>query len=691
MTAAKFKVLAIDDEQDSLDILNTAIAQTFPGASFFTAMNGPHGIALALSAKPDIILLDIAMPEPDGFETCRQVKEDARLCHIPVVFITALKPEKETLEKAFTAGAEALILKPLELWELASQIRAMLKVKAANISQQADQKNLGLMVTQRTRELADELAAREKTIVSLKKSEELFRAIFDEAPLGIALNDSTTGHIYELNRKFSAIVGRTMEQMANTDWMSITHPEDLSKSLEMMAHVNSGKLNSFQMEKRYLKPDGTVVWVNLTVTPLKIGDKNNPRHLCLIEDISAVKAAQEEKLELEEQLRQAQKMETAGNLAGGIAHDFNNILSVILAYSGSFLKSLEQTDPRRKDAEEINKAGERAAALTRQLLTFSRKQVLQPKVLDINQVVQDIKIMLDRLLGENIKLIAVTDKSPVFIKADQGYLEQVLMNLAVNARDAMPKGGELTLEVSLARIDQAHIHRHGIVEPGSYAMLSVSDTGTGMSVETQSHIFEPFFTTKPRDKGTGLGLSIVHGIIKQSGGSIIVHSKEGEGTIFKIYFPLITGEAPITEHPSDIKELFTGTGTILVVDDDVQIRTLVRRALTLDNFTVLEAASAEEAIATCKRHKSPIHLILTDMVLPKMSGFELAEQLKTTHPDMKILFMSGYTEHSILEQGVLNPDKNFIQKPFAIDALTRKVRTVLSHLSCIVQKRPENT
>jgi signal transduction histidine kinase/ActR/RegA family two-component response regulator len=431
------------------------------------------------------------------------------------------------------------------------------------------------------------------------------------------------------------------------------------------------------MEKRYLKPDGTIVWVNMTIASLKIGDKGNPRHLCLVEDKTASKAAEQEKLKLEEQFRQSQKMEAAGSLAGGIAHDFNNILCAILVYSEFLLNRLGQNDPGRADVEEIKKAGLRAAALTHQLLAFSRKQVLLPKVLDVNQVILGMKSMLGRLLGENIKLTTVTGTAPALIKADQGYLEQVLLNLSVNARDAMPKGGKLTLEASTVRINEAHIHRQGTIEPGDYVRLSVSDTGDGMSAETQARIFEPFFTTKPRDKGTGLGLSTVHGIIKQSGGSIVVYSEEGHGTVFTIYFPQVTGDAAIAEQPAATKKTFTGSGTILVVDDDAQIRNLVRRMLTQDGFTVLEAASAEEALAICKRHKSPVHLILTDMVLPKMSGVELAERLKSIHPDIKMLFMSGYTDHAVLAQGILDPEKNFIQKPFALDALTRKAREVL--------------
>ena len=677
MSTAKLKILVIDDGEDSLAALNSAVAHAFPGACFFSATNGPKGIELALAEDPDIILLDIVMPEMYGFEICRRLKADARLNHIPIVFLTALKPDKEICAKAFETGAEAFILKPLELWELTVQLRAMLKIKAANILQRDEHMQLGVMVAQRTRELADELAARERALESLKKSEELFRTIFTEAPMGIALIDSLTGNIYEVNRMFAVIVGRTMQQMLDIDWMSITHPEDVQKDLDNMALLNAGKQDGFQMEKRYLKPDGTVVWVDMTIAPLKVGDKSNPRHLCLVEDKTAGKAAELEKSKLEEQLRQSQKMETAGRLAGGIAHDFNNILAAILAYSEFLLKDLDKTDPRRTDAEEINKAGLRAAALTRQLLAFSRKQILQPKVLDINLIILGVQSMLKRLIGENIKLAAVTCTTPALVKADPGYLEQVLLNLCVNSRDAMPKGGKITIESSLVLMDKPCIHCNGTIEPGNYVMLSVSDTGCGMSAETQSHIFEPFFTTKPRDKGTGLGLSTVHGIVKQSGGHILVYSEAGNGAVFKVYLSQIIGEAEIDEHPAAIEKTYTGSGTILVVDDDISVRTPVRRVLEQNGFAVLEAASAEEALAICKRHKNHIHFLLTDMMLPKMDGLELAGRLKSVRPEIKVIFMSGYTDCAVVEEGLLDSEKNFIQKPFTFDMLIRKTREAL--------------
>lgn len=676
ITAEKIKILAIDDGQDTLDTLDSAVAQAFPEAGFFTATDGLKGIGLALAEDPDMILLDISMPGMDGFEVCRRLKADARLRHIPVVFLTALRPDEEICEKAFSAGAEAFLVKPLELWELTVQVRTMAKIKAANIMRQTEHDQLVVMTAQRTRELAVELAARVKALELLKESEALFKTVFTAAPMGICLIDYRTGKFLSVNPKFSDIVGRTAEELTAASWQSITHPDDVKTQLDNLAALTSGGKEMFQLEKRYIKPGGAVVWVCLTATPLPVSDGSAPRYLGIIEDISAAKAAEQEKKKLEEQLRQSQKMETAGSLAGGIAHDFNNILTAILSYSEFLLKNPSLDVPGRADVEEIKKAGQRAAALTRQLLIFSRKQVVQPKVLDVNQTILGMKTMLRRLIGEDIKLSAVTTEFPALIKADPGYMEQVLLNLCVNARDAMPKGGKLILEASRAHVSEAHVHLNGTIEPGDYVILSVSDTGGGMSAETQAHIFEPFFTTKPRDKGTGLGLSTVHGIIKQSGGSIVVYSEAGHGTVFKIYFPQAAGTVETAEPPTAVKTMYAGGGTILVVDDDSSIRTPIRRALAQDGFNVLEASSAEGALALCRRHKSPIHLILTDMVLPKMNGSELAVQLASVRPEIKVLFMSGYTDHAVLAQGMLDPDKNFIQKPFTLDALIQKARGI---------------
>lgn len=677
MTTDKLKLLAIDDGEETLEGLQTGLAHTFPDAELICARSGPKGIELALAESPDVILLDIVMPVMDGFETCRRIKEDVRLKNTPVVFLTAVKPDSEICEKALAAGAEAFISKPFELWELLVQIRAMLKIKAAGLSQQAERAQLRQMVALRTNELAEQLAFREKALESLKESEALFKAVFTEAPMGICLIDAKTGRFLRVNPMLARIVGHTPEELSETDWMGITHPDDIKSQAENLAKLDTGEIKVLRMEKRYLRADGVIVWIKLTVTPLPAFDNSNTRYLGMVEDISTAKAAEQEKAQLEGQLRQSQKMETAGSLAGGIAHDFNNMLSVILTYSDLLLKAMHKDDPMRSDAEEIKKTGLRAAALTRQLLAFSRKQVLQPKILDVNVIITGMKTMLHRLLGENIKLASVTRKEPALIKADPGCLEQVLLNLCVNARDAMPKGGKLTIEASIVRMDAEYIHRHGTLEPGEYVLLSVSDTGCGMTAGTKSRLFEPFFTTKPRDKGTGLGLSTVHGIVKQSGGTIVVYSEEDRGTVFKIYFPIAAGEAASPVQEAAVK-FDAVSGTVLVVDDDCQIKTLSRRALTEDGLSVLEASSAEEALLICRRRNKRIDLLLTDMVLPKMTGIELAERLKAEFPGIKVIYMSGYTDHSVLADGMLAPDKSFIQKPFTLDFLTQKVREALS-------------
>jgi len=399
--------------------------------------------------------------------------------------------------------------------------------------------------------------------------------------------------------------------------------------------------------------------------------------------VSAVKRALQEaqdkaeRKQLEQQLRQAQKMEAIGQLTGGIAHDFNNMLTVIIGYSELMLRSLGADDPMRDEVNEIREAGERAAALTRQLLAFSRKQVLQPKVLDFNAVLTNMDRMLQRLIGEDIALVAVPAPGIWRVYADPSQIEQVMMNLAVNARDAMPQGGKLTIETANVELDDAYARDHASVRPGSYVMLAVSDTGCGMNRETQARIFEPFFTTKEPGKGTGLGLSTVYGIVKQSGGSIWVYSEPGRGTTFKIYLPRGEAVAEAVEPSREAARTVRGSETILLVEDDNAVRALVRSTLQAHGYTVQEAPHGKHAIQVCEQHAAPIHLLVTDVVMPEMGGREVAERLKPSRPNMKVLFMSGYTDKAIVHHGELDPGTAFLQKPFTPDALARKVREVL--------------
>lgn len=380
----------------------------------------------------------------------------------------------------------------------------------------------------------------------------------------------------------------------------------------------------------------------------------------------------------EKQLVQSQKLEAVGRLAGGISHDFNNLLTVILGYSDITKRNLPDGNPLRRNVDEIIKASERAASLTRQLLAFSRKQVMQPKVFDLNTVVSDLEKMLHRMIGEDIELRVALEHDLGNIKADPVQLEQVLMNLVVNARDAMPKGGKLSIETANVYLDETYSRDHVSVVPGDYVMLAISDTGCGMDEETRQRIFEPFFTTKEQGKGTGLGLSMVYGIVKQSGGNIWVYSEEGRGTTFKIYFPRVTATAEEYKRASNGLEVPGGSETILLVEDAELVRTLARQVLETAGYRVLEAANADAAIRLCESiNGDRIDLLLTDVVMPGMSGNEMSRILLKKQPGMPVLYMSGYTDDAIVQHGVLEAGINFLQKPFTPAALALKVRAVL--------------
>jgi PAS domain S-box-containing protein len=383
-----------------------------------------------------------------------------------------------------------------------------------------------------------------------------------------------------------------------------------------------------------------------------------------------------EEKRLEDRLRQSQKLEAVGRLAGGVAHDFNNLLTIILGYSDLVLLAARDGNVR-EHALEVKKASERAAALTKQLLAFSRRQVLQPTVLDLNAVVADTDKMLRRLIGEDIDLVSVGAADLGRVKADRGQVEQVLVNLVVNARDAMPEGGRLTIETDNVHLDEAYAHTHGIAQTGPYIRLSVSDSGHGMDASTRARIFEPFFTTKKEGKGTGLGLAMVYGIVKQSGGYIWVYSEPERGTTFKIYLPRVyeASEAPRPVVPAGRKEL-RGTETILVVEDDDGLRRMAAEALQHFGFRVLQAPSAEDALSVLDQG-GRVDLMLTDIVMPHMSGRELARQLAERRPELKVMFMSGYAEQAAVRQGLIEADQAFISKPFTPEALVRKLRSVL--------------
>jgi len=429
---------------------------------------------------------------------------------------------------------------------------------------------------------------------------------------------------------------------------------------------------------------GGGVWTGQLVNRKKDGTEFNERvtisavhdEAGKIVNFIAVKQDTTAQVKLEEQLRQSQKLEAIGQLAGGVAHDFNNLLTVIGGYSSILLSKLPPDSPYLSSVEEIKKAGDRAGALTRQLLAFSRKQILQPKILDLNAVVTDLGKMVRRLIGEDIDLLTKTSSAVGKVRADPGQLEQVLINLIVNARDAMPTGGKLTIQTSNVTLSRELAHRHDL-QPGAYVMLAVSDNGCGMDAALQARIFDPFFTTKASGKGTGLGLATVYGIVKQSGGNISVYSEPGKGTTFKIYLPRVDQDAETAEGEAELQVIPSGSETVLIVEDEDQVRAILKQVLEDQGYQVLAAANGAEALAISENLDLAINLMITDVVMPHMSGRELAERMKELRPDLPVLFMSGYTDDAMVHHGLLDEKLNFIQKPFDSAGVARKVREVL--------------
>lgn len=503
----------------------------------------------------------------------------------------------------------------------------------------------------------------------LRIAEQRYRLLAENAPDVIYRYEVFPQRGYSfISAQVSAVCGYSSnEYYSNPDLgLKIVHPEN-RPVLESILRGESTNERSVTM--RWSHKNGSLIWIEQQHSLIYDSNGRLIAVECIARDVT-------ERRRLEEQLRQSQKMEAIGRLAGGIAHDFNNLLTVINGYSSQIIDRLQPSDPLCEEIGEISHAGERAASLTRQLLAFSRQQVVTTKAVNLNTIITDIDRMLRRMITENIEICTVLEPNLDAVLADRGQIEQIVINLAINARDAMPNGGRLTIETANVELDASYIANHSGVTPGHYVLLAVSDTGIGMNSATQAQIFEPFFTTKSEGHGTGLGLSTVHGIVKQTGGDIWVYSEIGHGTSFKIYLPRTSEQTTSAGNRND-RISNTGSETILVVEDEEGVRRLLCAVLSRAGYTVLAASTPLEAIRLCENHNGVIHLTITDMVMPGLAGPEVVERLASIRPGIKALFMSGYTNHAALRNGILNPQMSFLQKPFTAPALTAKVREIL--------------
>ncbi len=529
------------------------------------------------------------------------------------------------------------------------------------------------------RGMARDITERKRAEKALRDATRRLQLAATSGRLGIWEWDLRSDALYWDERMYELYgVPRGTSRKGLETWQKSLHPDDFAAVTEAARAAISGE-KEFDTEFRVVHPDGTVKFLQANAVLLRDAEGKALRMIGINRDITHRKQAESEMGKLHAQLQQAQKMEAVGRLAGGIAHDFNNLLTVINGYSGLLLAQLEERSPQYREAEEIKRAGERAAALTRQLLAFSRKQVLQPKVLDLNNVVSGMGGMLRRLIGEDIDFRSVLEKGLGMVRADPGQIEQVIVNLVVNSRDAMPGGGKLRIATANFLPNEAFLREHPSAVPGPHVCLTVSDTGTGMSEEAKSHMFEPFFTTKEKGKGTGLGLSTVYGIVNQSGGHISIGSDIGKGTTVSVYLPCVEEEAERLPEVADAG--LYGREWLLVVEDEDAVRGIVERVLAEKGYRVLSAGDGNEGLRLFEAHKESIDLLITDVVMPGMGGRDLASRVEAARPGMKVLYMSGYTDEAINRHGVLDAGLSFLQKPFTPVELLEKVREILNKSS----------
>jgi PAS domain S-box-containing protein len=683
------KVLIVDDNEENRYLLETMLKGS--GYDVESVENGADAFDQIKAGGIALIISDILMPVMDGFQLCRKVKTDKALCHIPFIIYTATYTGLQDQKFALKIGADRFIQKPCEpnvFMEAVREITTTTKCeKDTSTPKSAKEEEILKLYNERlVRKLEQKMLQAEREIEARQMAENALRESQTRlieaqriAKMGDFIWDVESGAVTWSDALYDMLKYDKSETFNYAKIKAkIHHPDDLEEITQWFDDsIASGKEELIPKEYRVVRRDGQILFVRTVgMVQLRVGKK--PRIFATIQDITELKKAEVEREKLQSQLIQAQKMESVGRLAGGVAHDFNNLLTIILGYSETLLEDLSVDHPHYDPLKEIHNASIRAKNLTRQLLAFSRKQVLELLIVDLNDVVEGFERLLGRVLGEDIELVLTISVEPLPVTADTAQLEQVLMNLAVNARDAMVDGGRLNIETGRVVLDKTYANNKPDVIPGDYAMIGVSDTGCGMDKETLARIFEPFFTTKSRGKGTGLGLATSYGIIKQHGGSIWVYSEPNRGTTFKIYLPLSTQPVSTETQVEQKREIVPGSATILIVEDDTTMRGLAVNILKSGGYRVIDSVSVEDAIQKAAAYSAPLHLVLTDVVMPGMKGPEVFAKIAEHHSETKVLYMSGYTDNVIARQGVLKPGIHFLQKPFTVNSLLEKVYHVLN-------------
>lgn len=640
------RILIVEDQPTDAELAEKEILKTLQSCLFKRVETREEYLAELESFQPEVIITDYRMPRFNGLEALKLAQEKIPLT--PVIIMTGAINE-DTAVDCMKAGAANYVIKE-HLKRLSQAVVHAIEEKRV-------------------------LQERYEAEQALRESEERYRTLVHTLPDALVLADMEGNIIYE-SPSALRLFGWDLEKDAvGRNFLDWIHPGDHAKILDAIQTLRSG-LNLRGQELLFLKKDKSTFWGELSASGTRDAQGAVTGFLALIRDISDRKQSEEEKAQLQAQLLQSQKMDSIGRLAGGVAHDFNNMLSVILGYSELIQTQLNANDPIRNDVEQIEKAGRRAKDITQQLLAFSRKQIIEPTIIDLNERIHSIRKSLGRLIGEDISLEFSPGPDLRKIRFDHSQLDQILINLAANARDAMPQGGRLKIETSNVFLDEAFCREHLGFAAGDYVVLTVADNGIGMDRETLAHAFEPFFTTKAIGKGTGLGLATVYGIVAQGGGFIEAESEPGRGSLFRIYFPSITENA-FADPAQKGFTICSGAGNILVVEDDNLVRRMTVALLKSIGYKVHEAASARDALQYCEEGDNAVDLLITDVVMPELSGAELRDRIQAVRPGLRVLFISGYASDVVAHHGIKDEGANFIRKPFTMNELAKAVQNIL--------------